>query len=77
MPDSVSASFASNADDAFSYEVGMVEGRAGKDFNKVFDPELYKNRLAFLHGFQAGVAMAVASNAVKVKTPELVEVWGD
>lgn len=70
---SVPARFLSTEDAAFSYKVGHVEGRSGKDFAKVFEPSMYV-REAFFQGFSDAVAMLMAEKTAKVDTPELREV---
>jgi len=70
---SIPARFLSREDAAFSYKVGHMEGRSGKDFAKVFDPSMYV-REAFFQGFSDAVAMLMAEKNAKVDTPELREV---
>jgi hypothetical protein len=69
----IPARFASSEDAAFSYKVGHMEGRSGKDFAKVFEPSMYV-RDAFFQGFSDAVAMLLAEKNAKVDTPELREV---
>ena len=70
---SIPARFLSREDAAFSYKVGHMEGRSGKDFAKVFEPSMYV-REAFFQGFSDAVAMLMAEKNAKVDTPELREV---
>ena len=67
--------FTSSEDSAFSYKAGHVEGRAGKDFIKVFDAAVFQ-RDAFFQGWSDGAAMLRAEQDAKAKvpTPELREV---
>lgn len=70
---SVPAGYALSEDDLFSYKVGHLEGRSGKDFAKVFDKSVY-DREPFFDGFSDGVALLKAEKEAKVPTPDLREV---
>lgn len=67
--------FTSSEDSSFSYKAGHVEGRAGKDFIKVFDAAVFQ-RDAFFQGWSDGAAMMRAEQDAKarVPTPEVREV---
>jgi hypothetical protein len=69
----IPARFLASEDASFSYRVGHMEGRTGKEFAKAFNPALYV-REAFFQGFADASAMLEIEKAQKLATPDLGEV---